>query len=70
MSFIAAYPSYCALEGDPILVGDLIEYVPGSIGSSGFQHVECARRLDLAVAAGICPKCFMARALSGECGCV
>lgn len=64
--FTAAYPGVCALDLDPVLVGDLVEY-----GLDGeLQHVACGRRLDLAVAAGICPECFMQRSVAGTCGCL
>ena len=64
MSFEAKYPGFCDACESPIETGQII----ASTREKSYVHVICPDVEPVDVM-GICPKCFMTRAVNGSCGC-
>lgn len=64
-TFLARYPGRCANCDEGIEVDDLLTYADDVV-----IHADCneAPRPDRKPTE-VCPRCFIAKALSGECGC-
>lgn len=76
MAFEARIDGPCARECSTMIkVGDLIESAPhvrhfhrdANTFYPAYQHVECPPEPD-PLATGVCPRCYLALPVTGECG--
>lgn len=65
--FTARYHGKCVTCGDPIRPGDRVHFPEDG---TSLEHVECdAATAPETLTGDVCPKCWLTRSLSGECGC-
>lgn len=65
MSFPAYWPGVCQDCGQRYPEGTPIAMLPGV----GWGHAEACPEDAEPPTGAVCPKCFLTRSLSGECGC-
>ena len=63
-TFPARYPGRCPSCDERIHEGDLLTWADDKA-----VHADCDSAAPAEKPADICPKCYMARAVSGVCGC-
>lgn len=69
MTIQARYSGTCPECGDRWQPGDLIRAEAAQPGESPtWQHAVCPESVE-SLEGDVCPRCFLRRSLTGECGC-